>query len=188
MAIIQFPHILVKIKMKKPTIKCCISKAESIGIKIYGDVKFRGDCPLEDSCLASFFAWVRYQYPQYANLIFHPETEMPVNGGSSFAYHAKSKAKGRVDNLPDVICLPISTGAPAFCCELKRRDISKSLQSKSRKEHFNKQLLILRSHFEHGAVVSVALGFDNLKKSFEEYVGKYGSGIETKEKNTLITD
>lgn len=174
--------------MQRLTLKSCIARAEELQIPIIGDLSYRGDCPVEDADLASFFAWVRYQYPQYASLIFHPETEMLVNGGSSFAYHAKSKAKGRVDNLPDVICLPISPGAPAFCCELKRSDISKSLQGRSRKEHFEKQLLILRSHLEHGAVVSVALGLDNLKTSFEEYVGKYGQGIETQAANPLSTD
>lgn len=142
-------------------------------VPIYGDVSFRSDCQIEDSELATFFAWVRMSYPGFESLIFHPETEMPVNGGASYAYHAKSKAKGRVDNLPDIICLPIHPGAPAFCCEMKRQDIQKSLAGKNRKQHFIKQLLRLRSHLEHGAVVCVALGADNAKQAFNQYVEKY---------------
>jgi hypothetical protein len=81
------------------TLKSCIQAANESGIAIYGDAGFRGDCNKEDSDLASFFSWVRFNYPVYASLIFHPEMEMPTNGGASYAYHAKSKAKGRVDSL-----------------------------------------------------------------------------------------
>lgn len=161
---------MTKIKL---TLKYCISRSEELGIKIVGDTSFRGECPLEDSDLASFFAWVRYQYPQYYNLIFHPEMEMPVNGAGSYAYHAKSKAKGRLDGIADVVCLPISKGAPAFICELKRKNIAKSLASKKMKEHFEEQLMILSSQKQHGAIAIVALGLDAIKQAFTEYVEEY---------------
>lgn len=159
--------------MQKLTLKSSIARAEELNIPIVGDLKFRGECPLEDSDLASFFAWVRFKYPQYYNLVFHPEMEMPVNGAGSYAYHAKSKAKGRLDGIADVIVLPISKGAPAFMCELKRKNISKSLASKDMKIHFEDQLMILSSQKEHGAIAIVALGLDAIKQSFTEYVKEY---------------
>lgn len=156
------------------TLKDCQTRANELIIPIAGDWSYRGACPVEDADLCSFFAWVRLHYPQYYSLIFHPESEMPVNGGSSYGYHAKSSAKGRVDNLPDIICLPINYGSPAFCCELKRKDISKSLGSAKRKAHFEKQLLRLQSHKQHGAFVCIALGLDNAKHVFKQYVETYG--------------
>lgn len=160
--------------MQKLTLKSCLSRADELGIEIRGDVSFRGDCKLEDVDLASFFAWVRYQYPQYASFIFHPETEFNPTGGASYNYHAKSKAKGRLDGLADIICLPISQGAPAFLCELKRQDISKSLASAKRKQHFENQLMLLSSQKAAGNFAIVALGFEAAKAAFIEYVEMYG--------------
>ncbi len=155
------------------TLKSCIKAAADLNIKIYGDTGYRGYCAKEDADLASFFSWVRFNYPEYHDLIFHPETEMPVNGGASYAYHAKSKAKGRLDGVADIICLPISKNAPVFACELKRRDISKSLASRHRKEHFNIQLMRLSSQKKCGAFASVALGIEAAKAAFIEYVDKH---------------
>lgn len=160
--------------MQKLTIPHCLNRASELGVRIYGDVSYRGDCPLEDSDLASAFAWVRFNYPQYSALIFHAETEFNPTNSASYAYHAKSTAKGRLDGLADIVCLPISKGAPAFLCELKRKDISKSIASKQRKEHFIKQLLLLSSQIEHGNVGIVALGLEAFKSAWIEYVGKYG--------------
>ena len=156
------------------TFKDCVEKAKELDIEITGDIKYRGNCNKEDSDLASFFAWVRFNYPEYAFLIFHPESEFNPVGGSSYAYHAKSKAKGRVDGLADIICLPISKIAPAFTCELKRVNLAKSLTTLKRKEHFFKQLMILGSQKEAGNVAIVALGFEAIKKAFIEHVEMYG--------------
>ncbi len=144
-----------------------------MGIEIVGDVGFRGDCKAEDADLASFFAWARKYHPEYKAFIFHAETEFNPTGATSYAYHAKSKAKGRLDGIADIICLPISKGAPAFLCELKRCDISKSLASKKRKEHFETQLLLLASQKAAGNTAIVALGLEAVKFSFIEYVEKW---------------
>ena len=155
------------------TLKSSIELAEDLRITIIGDIKYRGDCPKEDTDLANFFAWVRYEYKEYYNLIFHAETEFNPQGGSSYAYHAKSKAKGRLDGLADIVCLPISKGAPAFICELKRKNIAKSLASKKMKFHFEDQLLRLSSQQQHGNIAIVALGLDAVKQAFTEYVKEY---------------
>ncbi|AUR92543.1 hypothetical protein NVP1173O_67 [Vibrio phage 1.173.O._10N.261.55.A11] len=160
--------------MNKLTLKTCLARADELGIEIYGDLGYRGDCPLEDSDLASFFAWVRYNYPQYESLIFHCETEFNPTSASSYAYHTKSKAKGRLDGIADIVCLPVSSGAPAFLCELKRLDISKSLASKKRKEHFETQLLLLSSQKSFGNIPIVALGLEATKTAFKEYINEYG--------------
>lgn len=151
----------------------CIDKANELGIEIVGDADFRGKCKAEDSELAQFFTDVRYNYPEYYDLIFHPEMEFNPQGGSSYAYHAKSKAKGRLDSVADIICLPISHGSPAFVCELKRLDFSQSVKSSKDKAHFLKQLARLESQKRHGAIAFVALGCDNAYKEFERYVNEY---------------
>lgn len=155
------------------TLKACGQAADESGITIYGDTEYRGDCHKEDSDLASFFSWVRFNYPEYASLIFHYESEFNPVGGSSYGYHAKSKAKGRVDGLADIVCLPISKNSPAFICELKRADVSKSLASKKRKEHFLTQLTLLKSQAQHGAFACVALGLYAAKEAFIKYVELY---------------
>lgn len=157
----------------KLTLKTCLTRAYELGVEIVGDPSYRGDCPLEDSDLASFFAWVRYNYPQYESLIFHCETEFNPTSASSYAYHTKSKAKGRLDGIADIVCLPVSSGAPAFLCELKRLDISKSLASKKRKEHFETQLLLLSSQKSFGSIAIVALGLEAAKAAFIKYMEKY---------------
>lgn len=154
------------------TIKSCIARADDLGVEIVGDVSFRGECKAEDADLSSFFAWVRKNYPQYSAFIFHAETEFNPTSATSYAYHSKSKAKGRLDGIADIICLPISCGAPAFLCELKRCDISKSLASKKRKEHFEIQLLLLSSQKAAGNTAIVALGLEAAKAAFIEYVEK----------------
>jgi hypothetical protein len=155
------------------TLKHCISEAGRLGVPIIGDTELRGECKKEDPELASFMAWVRHNYPEYKNLVFHPENEMQTNGGASFAYHAKSKAKGRLDGLCDIVCLPISLGAPALLIELKRVNFAKSLANKAQKEHFLNQIMLLSSQKKHGAVVCVALGADNAKQAFNDYVEQY---------------
>ena len=156
------------------TIKSCLTKAEELNVPIIGDVSFRGDCKKEDSELIQFFTDVRYHYPQYAHLIFHPENEMKVNGGSSYKQHSVSVAKGRLDGLADIIVLPINKNAPALIIELKRFDISKSLAGEKLKIHFLKQLMCLSSQKQNGAIVCVALGCQNAFKAFEDYVKQYG--------------
>lgn len=151
----------------------CIDKANELDIEIIGDVDFRGKCKAEDSELAQFFTDVRYNYPEYYDLIFHPEMEFKPQGGSSYAYHAKSKAKGRLDSIADIVCLPISPGAPAFICELKKVNFGDSVKSSKDKEHFFKQLARLESQKRHGAIAFVALGCNNAYKEFERYVNEY---------------
>lgn len=160
--------------MQKLTLQHCIDKTHELEIPVYGDMKWRGKCKVEDADLASFFAWVRRNYPQYEMLIFHPENEMPTNGGASFAYHTKSKNKGRLDGLADVICLPVKLGAPAFVMELKRVDFSKSCSGQKRQKGYMRQLMCLNSQIEHGAFACICLGLDNAKQAFTEYVEKYG--------------
>ena len=157
----------------KPTLKSCLARADELGVEIVGDVDYRGECTVEDADLASFFAWVRHQYPLLRHFVFHAETEFNPTGGTSYAYHAKSKAKGRLDGIADIVCLPISSGAPAFLCELKRCDISKSLASKKRKEHFETQLMLLGSQKSAGNVAIVALGLEAAKFAFVEYVNNW---------------
>lgn len=158
---------------KALTLKGSIGTAISSGIRVFGDLSFRGDCPKEDTDLIGFFSWVRYHYPEYSCNIFHVANEFnPNEKKSSFGFHSSSLAKGRVNGICDVICIPISEEHSSFCCELKRRDISKSLSSKKRKEHFNLQVEILKKQMIFGNYCCIALGLDAIKKAFIDYVSK----------------
>lgn len=148
----------------------CFERTKELSIPIYGDIKFRGNSNKEDDDLVSFFSWIRFNYPQYKNLVFHPEMEMMVNGGRSYAYYARSKSKGRLDGMGDIVCLPINKNAPAFICELKRKNAGKSLASKALKLHYLHQVDLLADQLKHGNQVCVAFGFDAAKNAFEEYV------------------
>lgn len=160
-------------KINKLTLNSCIESAESYGIQIYGDIKFRGDCRQEDPELAFMFQYLKNKYPQYESLMFHVPNEWSPIGGSSYAHYNIMISKGYKPRIADFICLPVSSNHPAFVCEMKRLDISKSLNSKDRKKHFIEQLMLLESQKQHGAFACIALGGDNGIKAFEKYLEEY---------------
>ena len=159
------------------TIKHCLDRAKELGVPVIGDVKFRGDCKVEDSELADFHQKVTFNYPQYADLAFHVPNEFTADkskGGAKFAHMAKRKNKGVKDGMCDYVVLPIRLSAPVFLCEMKRRDISESIKNKKQKLHFLQQIELLASQKQHGAVVCVALGCDSAYQEFIKYVEEWG--------------
>jgi len=126
-------------------------------IAVYGDVDYRGDCPLEAIEQVTFFNRLRMRYPDTWGLIaLHPRNE----GKKGFRQVAKEKAEGMTKGASDVI-IPAS---PSFVCEIKRRDHTKSKWQ-------DKQLEYLNAAQEAGAFVCIALGADAAIDAFEDYLG-----------------
>ena len=121
-------------------------------LSVYGSQSFRGDCPSEVAEQMTFFNQVR-KIPHLAPIAMHIRNE----GKRTHNQVARQKAEGMVTGAADII-IP---GAPAFVCELKRRDHTKSRFQKG-------QLEYLQAAHHMGAFVCVALGHeaatDALKK------------------------
>ena len=122
-------------------------------IPVFGDMTFRGDCPSETVEAVTFFAKIRREYPDtYGKVITHIRNE----GARSYQQTAKQKAEGMTKGAPDIL-IP---GNPAFCCELKRQDHTKSKWQEGQQDY----LLVAQNQ---GAFVCVALGY---KAAYEAFI------------------
>lgn len=128
-------------------------------LAVYGDQSYRGDCPLEGAEQATFFAQIRKAYPDtYGILAVHPKNE-DKRRGSQFKQLERDKALGLSTGASDVI-LP---GAPAFVCEMKRRDHTKSRWEKD-------QIPYLEAAHKTGSFACVALGWEGAWMAFQEWL------------------
>jgi hypothetical protein len=131
-------------------------------LKVYGDLSFRGDCASESVEQVTFFGFLRRAYPtSWGVIAFHPRNE----GERHFKQVSKEKAEGMVKGVADVI-IPAS---PAFVCEIKRRDHTKSAWQTGQQE-------FLDVAQKAGAFVCVALGWEAAREAFTDYL----EGRETK--------
>jgi len=124
-------------------------------IKIY-DSGFRGECPKEVMEQITFVNIVRKTYPN----ITHIRNE----GSRTFNQAAKQKAEGMVKGASDII-IPAS---PAFVCEFKRKDKTKSKVSKE-------QMAYLEQSAALGAFSCVAYGYEQALlalKDWEKIINK----------------
>jgi hypothetical protein len=127
-------------------------------IKVYGDLNYRGACPKETLEQVTFFSRLRREYPDTLGVIaFHVRNE----GKRTHLEAATHKAEGMTTGAPDIL-IP---GAPAFACELKRRDHTQS-------ELRTAQLTYLRAAQAAGCFVCVALGVDAAWEALHEYLGR----------------
>ena len=122
-------------------------------LNVYGDIKFRGDCPSETAEAVTFFAKIRREYPDSYGLI---ATHVRNEGKRSFHQVAKQKSEGMTKGAPDII-IPAN---PTFICELKRQDHTKS-------KFQDGQLEYLEAAQNAGAFVCVALGY---KAAYEAFI------------------
>ena len=114
-------------------------------IPVYGDIKFRGDCPSETVEAVTFFAKLRREYPDsYGKIATHIRNE----GKRSYQQTARQKSEGMTVGAADIF-IPAS---PAFVCELKRQDHTKSKWQEGQEEY-------LLEAQKQGAFVCVALGY-----------------------------
>jgi alkylhydroperoxidase family enzyme len=127
-------------------------------IRVYGNTDYRGACPKETLEQVTFFSRLRREYPDTLGVIaFHVRNE----GKRTHLQAATEKSEGMTAGAPDIL-IP---GAPAFVCELKRRDHTQS-------ELRPAQLIYLRAAQAAGCFVCVALGVDAAWEALHEYMGR----------------
>ena len=127
------------------------------GLPVYGDIKFRGNCPRETLEMVTFFNRLRAKAPTFAPLAFHVDNER----ARTWQQAAYDKAEGMTTGIADIIIL----GRIPFVCELKRQDHTKSKLS-------NEQVATLLAAQAAGCFVCIALGADAAWQAFNEWKGK----------------
>lgn len=132
---------------------------QSSPVTIYGDIKWRGKCHLEQVEQASFFSRLRREYPDtWGILAVHPRNEGQLRGGQ-FKAVIKHKAEGMSPGASDII-IP---GNPAFVCEMKRKDITQSKWQDGQQEY-------LEAAQNAGCFACVALGAEAAWDAFEVWL------------------
>lgn len=127
-------------------------------LTVYGDTSWRGECPKEHVEQASFFSKLRREYPDtWGVLAVHPRNEAQLRGGQ-FGALARHKAEGMTPGASDII-IP---GNPAFVCEMKRRDISKSKWQDGQQDY-------LAAAHQAGCFTCVALGAHAAWEAFQDW-------------------
>ena len=127
-------------------------------LKVYGDQSFRGECQTETSEQVAFFAELKRKYPNLHAIAIHPKNEGKRMKGQ-FQQLAMDKAMGLNPGAADIV-IPCS---PAFVCELKRKDHTKS-------KFQPWQIPYLENCQTAGAFVCVALGYEAAMKAVDRYV------------------
>lgn len=125
------------------------------GVRVYGNADWRGKCAAESMEQMTFFSWLRRQHPKLGMIALHPRNE----GQRTIQQAQRHKAEGMTTGASDVI-IP---GAPAFVCEMKRKDHTQSKWQDGQKEY-------LQAAHEAGAFVCVAFGWEAAKEALEEWL------------------
>jgi hypothetical protein len=124
-------------------------------LKVY-DSGFRGKCPLEAAEQATFFNRIRREYPDtYGKIATHIKNE----GRRTPQQIQKDRAQGLTKGASDII-IPCS---PAFVCELKRKDRTKSTV-------YDEQIEYLKAAHDLGGFSCLAFGVDEAWEAFKSTV------------------
>lgn len=127
-------------------------------LPVYGDISFRGACPKESAEQITFFSQIRSQWPDSIGVLaLHPKNE-EKRKGKDFYRLARDKAMGLSPGASDIV-IP---GSPAFVCEMKRRDHTKSSWQPG-------QLEYLEAAHKQGAFVCVALGWEAAMEAVKDW-------------------
>lgn len=124
-------------------------------IPVFGDMSFRGKCPVETAEQVTFFNVLRTKYPELASIAIHPRNE----GKFTHAQVTRQKMEGMNPGASDII---IPAAFP-FVCELKRRDHTASKWQPGQQEY-------LLSAKRHGCFICVALGWEAAMQAIEEWI------------------
>jgi len=127
-------------------------------VRVYGDTTWRGACPAEEVEQVTFFNRLRREYPDtYGLIALHPRNEQQLRG-SQHRMMISQKAEGMAPGAADII-IP---GSPAFVCEMKRKDHTKSKWQEGQREY-------LQAAYDAGAFACVALGYEAAWRAFMEW-------------------
>lgn len=136
-----------------------LSELQEIGVGVYGDIGFRGECPAERVEMATFFNRLRREFPiTWGRLALHPRNEQMLRGGQHQAI-VRHRAEGMTPGAADII-IP---AARAFVCEMKRQDHTKSRWQPGQAEY-------LIEAYNKGAFACVGLGADGAWQALEEWL------------------
>jgi len=113
-------------------------------IKVYGDINFRGQCPIEELEQITFFNELRKEQPEIAKLATHVKNE----GKKTPQQALKDARNGLNKGFSDIIII----GNPCLLIELKRQDHTKSSWQPGQQE-------FLELAQSKGAFCCVALGY-----------------------------
>lgn len=119
-------------------------------LKSYGDMSYRGKCPLESAEQITLFNAIRKKYPH----ALHPRNE----GKRTYGQVNRQKAEGMTKGASDLI-IP---GMPCFVGELKRQDHTKSVWQDGQMEY-------LANAKNAGAFVCVAFGYKAMLEAIKEW-------------------
>ena len=132
------------------------------GVLVFGDVSFRGKCPIEEAEQITFFNTLRREYPKTLGAIaIHPRNEGLKTGGHISAVQ-KHKAEGMVKGAADII---IPARVP-FVCELKRQDHTQSQWQDGQEDY-------LAAVAGLGGFACVALGWEAAWQALGYWQDKY---------------
>lgn len=137
------------------------------GVKLF-DGGFRGQCLKEDDEQESCFNLWKLANPGMDSLFIHINNETMSNVQG----YMKMIRKGMLRRAPDNLIVYPSGGYIGFACELKRRDIKKSLSSADRRVHFEEQKQILAKWAEMGMYSCVACGSEQFLLAWDDYISK----------------
>ena len=135
-------------------------------VRLFCDVKFRGDCNKEDPDLISFVAWWKFNNPMFKSHLIHIPNEKISNPQGRI----KDKKKGVLTGAPDVLILLPMNGFCGFIMECKRKNPAESLKSAELKAHFELQKTILNGYGEQGYFACAAFGLEQMKGAWLAYV------------------
>lgn len=128
-------------------------------LHVYGPIDYRGNCPQESAEQATFFGYLRREYPDSLGLIaLHPKNE-GKRSGRAFHRLSVDKALGLAVGASDII-IP---GCPSFVCEMKRQDHTKSRWQPGQVEY-------LSAAKSAGSFVCVALGWEGAVEALGEWL------------------
>ena len=124
------------------------------GIQIYGDLDYRGSCPLETPEQACFLSELRREYPELAEIAVHIRNEGKMTARKGHQLNTEGRNTGASD-----IMIPT---CPPIVIELKRRDHTASSISAE-------QIAYLVRSQRAGAFACVALGQGGAMEAVEAW-------------------
>lgn len=131
---------------------------KDLPFRVYGDLSFRGKCPVESQEQVTFFSRIRREFPDsYGRLALHPRNEGLLSKGQ-FTTVARHHAEGMMPGASDII-IP---GLPTFVCELKRRDHTICGWQDGQVDY-------LTAAQKAGAFTCIALGADAAWEAFDDW-------------------
>lgn len=131
-------------------------------LRVYGDINYRGPCPVESADQVTVFGQIRKRHPHLVNMVFHPRMEGERTKGQADWQKADgSIVKGMVD--------VIGIGHPMLVMEIKRKNHLLSVWQPG-------QIDVLQAAYKRGAFTCLALGFEAALQAIQDWEARQWVG------------